>query len=199
MITLLYSQASPYARMVRVMAEVLELTAIQTEMVNPFDNSQRLLEANPLGKIPCLLLSDGSSLFDSEVIARYLDSLSPHASLFPEPGHDWQRQCQFSLVKGLLDAAVALRQEQMRAAEGLSSDFWRGRYEQSLLRGLREIESSGIIASNSLNAERIALVCLLDYLDFRHSNLAWYKVVPAVAKWHQGLMDSAVFLCSRPS
>ncbi|MBV7314651.1 glutathione S-transferase N-terminal domain-containing protein [Shewanella sp. NIFS-20-20] len=197
--TLLYSQASPYARMIRVMAGVLNITDMQLELVNPFDNSQRLLEANPLGKVPCLLLSDGSALFDSEVIARFIDHSANHASLFAAPGAEWQRQCQYALVIGMLDAAVALRQEQMRAAEGLASDFWRGRYEQSLLRSLRQIEHSGIIAACELNAERIALVCLLDYLDFRHRNLDWHKVVPAVAKWHQALSPLPVFADTRPS
>ncbi|WP_335917624.1 glutathione S-transferase N-terminal domain-containing protein [Shewanella chilikensis] len=70
---LYYSTASPYARVVRVIARELGL-ALDEKLVNPFDNSDELLSVNPLGKIPCLLLDDGAALFDSEVIARYLDA-----------------------------------------------------------------------------------------------------------------------------
>ncbi len=118
---LYYSTASPYARVVRVIARELGL-ALDEKLVNPFDNSDELLSVNPLGKVPCLLLDDGAALFDSEVIARFLDDKFGQNCFFGPPGN-WAYECQFSLLKGALDSAVGLRQEQMREEEGGSFIF----------------------------------------------------------------------------
>ena len=71
---LLSSQASPYARCVRALIQYLGINNIEEQLVNPFENSAELLDANPLGQIPCLITNDGVALFDSEVIMRYLDA-----------------------------------------------------------------------------------------------------------------------------
>ena len=132
---LLFSDASPYARTVRVVIAQFAVTGIEQVRVNPLENGEQLLTANPLAKIPCLMLNDGGSLYDSEVILRYLDHEYCSGKLFGQPGDSWYGETQYSLIKGLLDSAVALRQEQMRDDEGLRSPFWTARFEQALMRG----------------------------------------------------------------
>ena len=195
---LYYSDASPYARMVRVIIDWLQLSHIQLVSTNPFDNDEEFVEANPLGKVPCLLLGDGSALFDSEVICRFLDVEYGQSQLFAPADGYWSRHCLFSMLKGMLDSAVALRQEQLRAEEGSLSAFWKGRFEQALLRGVRQIEHSGLLNGDDLSAERIALVCLLDYLDFRHPTLEWRNLAPATALWLAHAGNDPVFSQSRP-
>ncbi|WP_039036004.1 MULTISPECIES: glutathione S-transferase N-terminal domain-containing protein [Shewanella] len=193
---LYYSTASPYARVVRVIARELGL-ALDEKLVNPFDNSDELLSVNPLGKIPCLLLDDGAALFDSEVIARFLDDKFGQNCFFGPPGN-WAYECQFSLLKGALDSAVGLRQEQMREEEGVRSSFWSGRFEQALLRALMEVERQGIIASGPLDARQVLLLVLLEYLDFRHPDLDWRKVAPALAYWLESASIRQSFRDTRP-
>lgn len=195
---LLYSDASPYSRCVRVLIRHLELDGIEECIVNPMDNSETLLEINPLGKIPCLQLNDGSPLYDSEVILRYLDHEFGARRLFGENGYNWKNECQLSLINGLLDSAVALRQEQMRELEGKRSLFWTARFEQALLRGLKEVEQSGVMVSPQLTIQQIGLACLLEYLDFRHSDLQWRKVVPAIGAWLSGFEHLSMMTSTRP-
>ncbi|MEC4727252.1 glutathione S-transferase N-terminal domain-containing protein [Shewanella sp. D64] len=195
---LLYSDASPYSRCVRVLIRHLELDGIEECIVNPMDNSETLLEINPLGKIPCLQLNDGSPLYDSEVILRYLDHEFGASRLFGENGYNWKNECQLSLINGLLDSAVALRQEQMRELEGKRSLFWTARFEQALLRGLKEVEQSGVMVSPQLTIQQIGLACLLEYLDFRHSDLQWRKVVPAIGAWLSGFEHLSMMTSTRP-
>jgi glutathione S-transferase len=63
---------------------------------------------NPLGKIPVLVLDDESTLYDSRVIAEYLDTVAPNNRLIPASGRErisvkrWE-----ALADGVLDAAVA--------------------------------------------------------------------------------------------
>ncbi len=180
---LFYSDASPYARCVRVVIRHFDIDGIDEIITNPLENGEALIEANPLGKIPCLQLSDGSSLFDSEVILRYLDSEFGEGKLFGNREHNWISESHFSLIKGLLDSAVALRQEQMREEEGKRSLFWTARFEQALLRGLQHIEQSGLMINSQLTILQVMLACLLEYLDFRHVDLDWRKVAPAIAVW----------------
>ena len=75
--------ASPFARKARIVAresKTLErLQEIETA-VSPVAPNSDLAAANPLIKIPALILDDGTTLYDSRVICEYLDSLmeDPH-------------------------------------------------------------------------------------------------------------------------
>ncbi|QYJ89221.1 glutathione S-transferase N-terminal domain-containing protein [Shewanella halotolerans] len=195
---LLFSLASPYARTVRVVIAQFAIRGIEPVAVNPLENTELLLDANPLAKIPCLLLNDGGTLYDSEVILRYLDHEYCGGELFGQPGDSWYGETQYSLIKGLLDSAVALRQEQMRDDEGLRSPFWTARFEQALLRGLAQIELMAIYGHSKVSLQQICLACLLEYIDFRHPDLDWRKVAPATARWLQTFSKSAAMLTTRP-
>ncbi|HWO09070.1 MAG TPA: glutathione S-transferase N-terminal domain-containing protein, partial [Polyangiaceae bacterium] len=69
---LFHSLTSPYARKVRVM--LLE-KRVHVESVNVADSARSAQEHNPLGKVPTLVLDDGTALFDSRVITEALDAL----------------------------------------------------------------------------------------------------------------------------
>ncbi|MFT5788831.1 MAG: glutathione S-transferase [Shewanella sp.] len=196
---LYYSDASPYARCVRVVICYHNIKGVEEIIANPFDNSAELLRVNPLAKIPCLQLNDGSALFDSEVIMRYLDTEFGRSSLFGAMANNWPQQCHFSLLKGILDSAVSLRQEQLREEEGLRSAFWTSRFEQALLRGLKEVETIGVTRSSELTVLQIMLVCLLEYIDFRHPDLAWRKVTSALSLWLKQAQQADVFVATRPA
>src|ERR1700679_304984 len=88
---LLYTKRSPYARKVRVIAmeKNIILDLVDEDLQK---KSQRLLEANPLGKVPTLILDNGTTVFDSPVICKYLNSqndtpiMTPREELYPPPG-----------------------------------------------------------------------------------------------------------------
>src|SRR5262245_25001900 len=109
MMKLLSNPLSPYVRKVRIamamkgIKDKFELIATDT---NPGDNVE-LNSANPLGKIPCLVIDDGTALFDSHVICEYLDSLAPSPVLFPRSGSERFRTLTLGgLGDGILDAAL---------------------------------------------------------------------------------------------
>ncbi|MGS0680942.1 glutathione S-transferase N-terminal domain-containing protein [Shewanella sp. 125m-7] len=195
---LFYSDASPYARCVRVCIQYYQITEIEEVIVNPFENHDELLKCNPLAKVPCLALNDGSSLYDSEIIMKYIDAECGTNALFGGQHDNWAEQCHFSLLKGILDSAVSLRVEQLREAEGLRSNFWTGRYEQALLRGLKQVVVLGITHYEKLTAQQVMLVCILDYLDFRHPQLSWRDLAPTLGQWLASAGDAPAFLASRP-
>ena len=83
---LIGSLTSPYVRKVRVvMAEKKLDYQLVLEDVYASD---AILKANPLGKVPCLVMEGGEAIFDSRVIVEYLDTLSPVGKLIPASGRE---------------------------------------------------------------------------------------------------------------
>src|SRR5580692_6937268 len=79
---LLYTKRSPFARKVRVIAleKNIPLDLVDEDLQK---KSQRLLGANPLGKVPTLILDNGTTVFDSPVICQYLDNLNDQSIMVP--------------------------------------------------------------------------------------------------------------------
>ena len=84
---LIYANASPYARKVRVVLAEKKLD-YQLVIENPWVPETTIGASNPLGKVPCLVLEGGEALFDSRVIVEYLDTLSPVGKLIPTNGRE---------------------------------------------------------------------------------------------------------------
>src|SRR5919106_3515232 len=111
---LLSSLASPYTRKVRiVLAEKKIECDLEPVDVQPVENPVN--SHNPLGKIPTLVLDDGTALYDSRVIVEFLDSVSPISRLIPD---DMRKRVAVrrweSLADGVLDAGLLVRYESMR-------------------------------------------------------------------------------------
>jgi glutathione S-transferase len=86
---LYHSPTLPYVRKVVVTA-LLTKTFDDIQLVpaslTPLIPSAEVQRVNPLGKIPALVLDDGTTLFDSPVICEYLDSLRKGVNLVPTAG-----------------------------------------------------------------------------------------------------------------
>ena len=66
---------SPYVRKVRIVMAEKKLDYQFT--LEDVWGSDAMLEFNPLGKVPCLVMEGGEAVFDSRVIVEYVDTLSP--------------------------------------------------------------------------------------------------------------------------
>ena len=135
---LIASPTSPYARKVRI---ALVEKRIDCEFVedSPWSPGTKATLHNPLGKVPVLVLDDGTSLYDSRVIVEYLDTVSPVSRLIPEPSRQriavkrWE-----ALADGICDAAVAVVLEGKRPAMQQSKE-WIARQRDKIDRGVREL------------------------------------------------------------
>ena len=188
---------SPYVRKVRiVMAEKkLDFQLVLTDVWN----SQEILQANPLGKVPCLVTESGESIFDSRVIVEYLDALSPVGRLIPPSGREraevrtWE-----ALADGILDASIAARMEAIWAGRTAEqrSQAWIDR-QMSRVDGALVALSTGLAdkpwcAGNAFGLADIATGCALGYLDFRFPHIDWRSR-------HANLARLAEKLATRPS
>jgi glutathione S-transferase len=122
---LYYSQTSPYSRKVRVC--ILEKSlSDRTSLIccNPFDNPASLQQNNPLGKVPTLLLADGTVLYDSPVICEYIDSLAADPVLIPNLGKQRFQVLRWQAIgDGIMDATFSTVMENRRRA-AYRSTWW---------------------------------------------------------------------------
>lgn len=188
---LYYSPASPFARMVRVLAHETGL-ADRIELVNPgmltpVDPNDRVIGANPLGKIPTLVLEDGSGLNDSRVICEYLDGLHDGPKMIPADGR-FRVLTRQALAVGLLDTAVGLRYETFLRPEEKRWPQWIEQQQTRMDRVLDEFAAqrrSGEL-DTAVDVAAIATGCALAYLDFRFADRDWRPGREPLADWYQG-------------
>src|ERR1700704_1656134 len=140
---LLASPTSPYVRKVRI---ALAEKKIDCELIeaSPWVKDSIVPTHNPLGKIPVLVLDDGTRLYDSRVIVEYLDTVSPVSRLIPEPSRQriavkrWE-----ALADGLCDAAAAINIERKRPARQQSMEWierQQGKVDRALAEMAQELE-----------------------------------------------------------
>src|SRR5688500_20345427 len=84
---LLASPLSPYTRKVRIVLAEKRIDC-ELEMVDVAPAENPVNRYNPLGKIPTLVLDDGTALYDSRVIVEFLDNVSPFSRLIPDDKRD---------------------------------------------------------------------------------------------------------------
>ncbi len=178
--------ASPFARKVRIVAREAGLAPRPEEIetaVSPVAPNADLAGANPLMKIPALTLDDGSTLYDSRVIAEYLDALGG-ARLFPSSGAQrWAALRLQALCDGILDAAVLTRYECAVRPQPLRWDDWiagqRRKIDGALAAMAREHGAWG----DQFGIGQIAAACALGYLDFRFPDIDWRAAHPGLKTW----------------
>ena len=196
MMKLYYTKSSPYAACVR--ASIAELKAenqIEFCECHPFDDEKDFLQANPLGKVPCLI-DDGQSILDSEVICDYLDANISGGLLFESIYADWRLKTFYSICSGLIDSSVYLRIEAMRDKEGLKSDFWWQRHLSAIKRTLIEVEKRLELLPDNFTIIHISLYCALAYLDFRHPEIDWRENRKELTAFFESVKDRDCFLAA---
>lgn len=186
-----WSPRSPFVRKVMVVLHETGL-ASRVELVrNPvaLDKPNAvLMQDNPLSKIPTLVLDDGSVLFDSRVIAEYLDGLHDGPRLLPSGVHErmtaltWQ-----ALADGILDVTLLWRywyNDRNLPAVGSGDPFLES-FALKTHSGLDHLETlADTVAATPVNIGHISIGCLLAYLDFRWPVLTWRDNRPKLAAWH---------------
>jgi len=181
-----YSATSPYVRKVMIVIHERGLSdRIELEMTDAWSPATDLPRNNPLGKVPALVLEDGTTLFDSTVIAEYLDTLaSPgDGSLFPAAGPERWTALRFqALADGICDAAILRRLEGNRP-EQLRSIDWMERQRAAVARSVDALEADAAKLDEGFTIGSVAVLSALGYLDFRFGHENWRPGHPALSAW----------------
>ena len=175
--------ASPFARKVRIAAALGRLDErIRIEAADTLNPEDTLRRQNPLGKIPALILEDGTVLYDSAVIAEFLDSEAGGA-IIPKAGAErFSVLTMQALADGVMDASVLRISEQRFRAPEMYNQRWLDHQIGKVDRGLAVFEAAPPALSGTPHLGQIALACALGYLDFRFEG-KWRGSHPRLVAW----------------
>ncbi len=178
------SPASPFARKVRIALDLVGLASqVRVENADTSSDDDALGRQNPLGKVPTLILDDGTAVFDSAVIIDELDARVP--GVLVPAGPEARRLCLVAqaLADGLMEATLLIFYEaRWRDAESRSAR-WVGHHEKKVARTLAVLETAP--PTGPVDAGHVATACALGYLDLRAGG-AWRTGHPALVAWLDG-------------
>ena len=182
MMILRSSPPSPFGRKVEIAASIVGLAKeIDVVAADTGDPNEILRRQNPLGKIPVLVLEDGTTIFDSRVIVEYLDMRAGGDVLIPaEPKARVKALTAAALADGILDAALLQIYEQRFRAPDARSQKWLAYHAEKVARGLATFAAAP--PAGRRDVAHVGLACALGYLDLRFDG-AWRSEHPSLVAW----------------
>ncbi len=186
---LLGTDTSPYVRKVRLV--LLEKNIAHDYLVDaPREPGSMVARVNPLGRIPALILDDETCVFDSPVIAEYLDTLNDTPVLIPRDDalarmrvKRWE-----ALADGIMDSAVAVRNERIRPEEKQEPNNI-ALHNNAISRALAH--AAGLLGERewcegtALTLADLAMASALVYLNLRQPERDWRSTHPNLAAWFE--------------
>ena len=199
---LIGSLTSPYVRKVRIVFFEKKVD-VDLEIENVWAPDTKITNHNPLGKVPCLLLDDGEAIYDSRVIAEYVDTLSPVGKLIPTESRErvtvktWE-----ALADGIKDAGILARLEATLRPPEQQSPIWVDRQIGKIKAALEQMSlklgENSWCHGNQMTLADIAVGCALGYLLFRFPNIAWQAQYPNLDALYQKLIQRPSFIETAP-
>jgi glutathione S-transferase len=175
---------SPFGRKVNLAAAVLGLTGeIRIEPADLGSATDSVRSQNPLGKIPTLVLEDGSTLFDSRVILEYLDHRAGGGKIIPqEPKARFAALRLQALADGMTDAQILIVYEGRWRPVEHHVQKWTDYQADKIKRGLTALEADPPSLDPIPNVGQIALACFLGHRDLRFAG-DWRAAHPKLVTW----------------
>ncbi len=182
---LIYAPVSPYARKCRIMA--IE-AGVAHELItdNPNDASSIVGNHNPLGKVPALIMDDGSCIFDSIVICEVFAANS--ATLIPaEFNARIDAKIWEAIGDGICDAALLARMEGLRKEitdEGRTLIArQRGKIASTVKFASERLGDKQFCVGTAFTLGDAALISALGYISTRFPDLDWRGPNPNLATY----------------
>lgn len=200
---LYYAAASPFVRKVLIAlheTSLIDQVELVSVTVSPIAPGDVVPAHNPLGKIPCLERADGTSLYDSRVITRYIDNLAPGSNLYPDGDELWNALTLEATADGIMDAAVTMTYERRIRPEEKVFDTYLDAQWQKIDRSLSAIESRWMADLNGpVSLPVLAVASATAYVDFRHDDRNWRDSHPQLAAWEAEIRNRPSMVATAPT
>lgn len=184
---LLGTHTSPYVRKARLI--LLEKNIPHEYVIDPpSEPGSLVLQVNPLGRIPALILDDGFCVFDSSVIAGYADTLNDAPVLIPrtDPLARLRVKRWEALADGIMDSAIVVRNESLRAEDKQNQavlDMHNLAVTHALDYAAQLLGEREWCEGDAITLADLALVSALLYLDLRQAARDWRSAHANLAVW----------------
>lgn len=197
---LIGSRTSPFVRKIRVMAAEKGL-AYEFSEDSPSGPASAVPRHNPLAKVPVLVTDDGENLYDSAVIAGYVDLLGAPRFLPDDLLARVMARRDEALGDGIADAGVLMFYERKRdpsRQDEASVEHQRKKVRAGVAELARRLASTPYLGGQTLGLADIACACALLWLELRLPEFQWRKDHPAIAAWIARLESRDSFQQTRP-
>ena len=198
---LVYSPPSPFVRKVTTLIHHADLND-RIELINVKTTALSVAEeartANPLGKIPVMILEDGKAIFDSRVITRYLDEFAG-SNLYPQE-KIYDILTLEALADGIMESAVSITYESKLRPDNEQSPSWMEAQWSKVLHAVKALDEGEFKAMDGeMNMGQIAVACALGYLDFRHDARQWRIGHINLASWNDKMRKLPALIKTIPT
>lgn len=197
------STTSPFVRKIRVQLQEKEIP-FEFVLENVWDDETRIADHNPLGKVPCLILDGGQTVFDSTVISGMLEYMMPTVPLLPtDPRLRALVRTMEALGTGISEAAVGTIVEKRFHSEGQVSQAFIDRQIQKIHNALGWIShriktTPGFYLTEQFSLADISVGCSLFYLDLRMPEIDWRELYPELKEYSERLACRPSFESTKP-
>lgn len=190
---LLGTNTSPYVRKVRLV--LLEKNIPHTYLIDaPNDAGSQVARVNPLGRIPALIIDSETCVYDSTVIAEYVDTLNDNPVLIPRDDallrmhvKRWE-----ALADGIMDSAIMVRNERTRPAEKQEAAIitqHSAAVGRALAHAAVQLGKQEWCEGTAITLADLALASAIVYLDLRLPELGWRSQHTDLAAWFARMSD----------
>lgn len=163
---------SPYTRRVAVSLGLLGF-AFEHDARSVFGDFDSMRTTNPLGRVPSLILDDGTTLIDSAAILDWLDQqVGPERALLPLIGRPRQVMLQrIALATGTIDKVMAGAYERFVRPKRYRWADWIARCRTQADGGLRALAGHARPAEARLCQDWITTACMIRYVRLADPDL----------------------------
>jgi glutathione S-transferase len=163
--TLVGQYDSPYTRRVAVSLGLLGF-AFEHDARSVFADFDSMRTTNPLGRVPSLILADGTTLIDSTAILDWLDQqVGAERALLPATGPERREALQrIALATGAIDKVMGAAYERFVRPERHRWADWIARCRAQAAGGLRALAEHVWPADSRLGQDAITAACMIRYV-----------------------------------
>ena len=163
---------SPYTRRVAVSLGLLGFD-FEQDARSVFADFDSMRTTNPLGRVPSLILSDGTTLIDSAAILDWLDQqVGPERALLPAGGPARQEALQrIALATGTIDKVMGGAYERFVRPERYRWTDWIARCRTQAEGGLAALAVLEWSADAPLRQDWITTACMIRYVRLADPDL----------------------------
>lgn len=196
------SLTSPYGRIARIVIiekGLQDRVAIMPAKTRTADSPY--YDINPSGRVPYLLLDDGTGFEESAVISAYLDHVDGEPSLQgPEAGPNWETRRLDAMARSMLDGVSLWSREFIYRPAEIRSDFI---VDHEAARAHRladafEREMDNPVLTGPLNMAQITLGVTLVGREARLPDFDWRPGRPKLAAWTDKMAKRLSFEATTP-
>jgi len=198
---LIIATPSPFARKIRVIMREKKIKF--EEIIDiPWNTNTLTRGLNPLGKIPILVREENEPLFDSKVIAQYLDNFKPNPLFYPTNlEENTYAKLLETVADGICDSIVLIFLENSRK-EALKSKTWVIRQEKKICEGVKflsnNLKEKNFFVGNFFSIADISVFTCLEYLDLRFPKFKWRDKYQNLVSYWETHQNRQSFIETKP-